>query len=264
MKKFITTNYEIHTEKIKGSSAVRFVFLTDLHGLVFGKKNKALLEAIEVCHPDAVFVAGDMIVREELCTLETAEALLKEIVNRYPVYYSLGNHEYKAYAGGHYRREYLEYEKRLKAAGVCFLHNQKTEFTIEETKFTITGLEIPMIYYRKPKSPRLTLEKMEELIGKSEQENINILLAHNPKYGKTYLKWGADLTLSGHYHGGVMRLSKHIGLSCPQFLLFPPYCCGDFHRGNSHMIVSAGIGEHTIPVRIHNPREILVIDMKPL
>ena len=71
------------------------------------------------------------------------------------------------------------------------------------------------------------------------------------------------MILSGHYHGGIVRFGKHIGLTCPQFLLFPPFCCGDFHRGDSHMLVSAGLGEHTIPVRIH-PRELLVIDMKPL
>lgn len=264
MKKFIVTNYEIHTEKIKESKGVRFVMLTDLHGLVFGKDNEMLLKAIEESHPDAVLVAGDMIVREELSTMKTAEKLLKRIVNQHKVYYSLGNHEYKPYAGGQYHREYLEYEKRLKHAGVRFLHNQKERFTIENVRFTITGLEIPMIYYRKPKSPRLTCEEMEKLIGKPDKESINILLAHNPKYGKAYLRWGADLILSGHYHGGVMRLSRHVGLSSPQFLLFPPFCCGDFRRGNSHMLVSAGMGEHTVPIRIHNPRELLVIDIKPL
>ena len=61
----------------------------------------------------------------------------------------------------------------------------------------------------------------------------------------------------------VLRLSEHHGLTCPQFLLFPPFCCGDFHRGGSHMIVSAGLGEHTVPLRIHNPRELLLLVMKP-
>ena len=84
-----------------------------------------------------------------------------------------------------------------------------------------------------------------------------------PKYGKTYFEWGADLILSGHYHGGVVRLSEHYGLSSPQYLFLPPFCCGDFHKGDQHMIVSAGLGEHTIPLRIHNPRELLVIDIKP-
>lgn len=264
MKKFITTNYEIHSEKIKDSRGVRFVMLTDLHGLSFGKDNEALLSAIREANPDAVLVAGDMVVREEPETFKTAGEFLRGIVNQYEVYYARGNHEYKVFTDGKYRKEYVDYEAWLRCLGVRFLCNGNMKFTIKNTKFTIYGLELPLIYYRKPRSPYLTLEAMKEFIGEPGKDSVNVLLAHNPKYGKTYLQWGADLILSGHYHGGVLRFSKHVGLTCPQFLLFPPYCCGDFHKGNSHMLVSAGIGEHTIPVRIHNPRELLIIDMKPL
>ena len=125
------------------------------------------------------------------------------------------------------------------------------------------GLELPMQYYKKPKSPMLSLTELESLIGIPYMEGIHVLLAHNPKYGNTYFSWGSDVILCGHYHGGVLRLSEHHGLTCPQFLLFPPFCCGDFHRGGSHMIVSAGLGEHTVPLRIHNPRELLLLVMKP-
>lgn len=264
MKTFVTTGYEIFTDKIKNPRGVRFVMLTDLHGIVFGEENSLLLEEIDRLQPDGVLITGDMIVRRDLSSLKPAQTLVKQIVNKYKVYYSLGNHEYKLYEGESFQREYLEYEECLGQSGVCFLHNEKAEFTIGKDRFTITGLEIPLIYYHKPNSPKLTLEKMEELIGRPDPGNINILLAHNPKYGKTYLEWGAQLILSGHYHGGVVRLGRHIGLTSPQYLLFPPFCCGDFHKGDSHMLVSAGLGEHTIPVRIHNPRELLVIDMKPL
>nr|WP_243097127.1 hypothetical protein [Ruminococcus sp. AF46-10NS] len=101
------------------------------------------------------------------------------------------------------------------------------------------------------------------MIGEPGKNGMQILLAHNPKYGNAYFDWGADMILCGHYHGGVVRLSEHHGLSCPQYLVLPPFCCGDFHRGEQHMFVSAGMGEHTIPLRIHNPRELLVIDVKP-
>lgn len=267
MKNFITTTYKIRTEKITNPKGVRFAFLTDLHGTTFGEENELLLEALEREAPDAVLLTGDMMVRSEPSSLKTAENLLKHIVNRYKVYYSLGNHEYKLFCGDlgeDYRKEYLEYEESLKNAGVVFLHNEKAEFTIDNDRFTIYGLEIPMIYYRKPDSPELTMEKMEEFLGRPEPEGMNLLLAHNPKYGKSYFKWGADLTLSGHYHGGMLRLTKHRGLISPQFCLFPPFCCGDFHKDKRHMIVSAGLGEHTIPVRIHNPRELVVIELKPL
>ena len=111
--------------------------------------------------------------------------------------------------------------------------------------------------------PKLTSEKMEELMGKPDPEAINILLAHNPKYGRTYFRWGADLILSGHYHGGVLRFSRHVGAISSQFIPFPKYCCGDFYKNGKCMIVSAGLGEHTVPLRIHNPRELIFIEMKP-
>lgn len=263
MKKFITVNYTVHNSKMKPSSHARFTMLTDLHGLVFGEDNSELLKSIEESRPDAVLVTGDMIVRSDENTMGPAEKLLLQIVNHFPVYYSLGNHESKIAECENSSRQYLEYEKRLQEAGVRFLHNESEILDIRGNRFTFHGLELPMEYYKKPKSPRLEKEIVDNLIGRPEGNGIHVLLAHNPKYGHTYLRWGADLILSGHYHGGVVRLGKHTGLTSPQFLLFPPFCVGDFYKDNKCMVVSAGLGEHTIPVRIHNPRELLVIDMEP-
>ena len=73
--------------------------------------------------------------------------------------------------------------------------------------------------------------------------------------------WGADFIFSGHNHGGVIRFSENRGLISPQFHLLPSFCCGHFQRGKKHMIVSAGLGEHTVPVRIHNPRELVFVEL---
>lgn len=262
MKEFRTKHYEICTEKMNKGCEVRFALLTDLHGLVFGKEHEDLLNAIYEEKPDAILVPGDMVIRSEVESLGETEKLFLKLADDYPVYYSLGNHENRMLLHEEKRENYLAYERRLTEAGVCFLHNEYTESSIKGHDFLFYGLELPMEYYQKPKSPKLSLKTMEELIGTPFRKGIHILLAHNPKYGNTYFSWGADLTVSGHYHGGVLRFSEHVGLTCPQFLLFPPYCCGDFHKGDRHMIVSAGIGEHTIPIRIHNPRELLIIKLK--
>ena len=151
----------------------------------------------------------------------------------------------------------------MKQKGICFLANEKSKVVLAGNSFVVNGLELPLEYYHKPFSPKLTSEKMEELMGKPDPEAINILLAHNPKYGRTYFRWGADLILSGHYHGGVLRFSRHVGAISSQFIPFPKYCCGDFYKNGKCMIVSAGLGEHTVPLRIHNPRELVFIEMKP-
>lgn len=263
MKTFRKKTYEIKTEKLTGNREVKFVILTDLHGVEFGTDNQELYDAVMEEKPDAVLVLGDMFVRSDFSTASSAEKLLMKLSEQLTVYYALGNHECSLLEKEESRDDYLQYERRLTNAGVCFLHNEHTGMEINGTDFVFYGLEIPMEFYKKPKSPMLSLTKLESLIGIPHMDGIHVLLAHNPKYANTYFSWGADLIFSGHYHGGVLRFSEHCGLTCPQFLLFPPYCCGDFHEGGSHMIVSAGLGEHTIPLRIHNPRELISVVLKP-
>lgn len=264
MKKFKVKTYRFPSGKIKEETGrVRFCGISDLHGLSFGEENVHLTEKIRKCCPDGILIAGDMFVRENLKTMETAKAFIAQLAEEFPVWYALGNHEYKMILQPQYRKIYLEYEDELQEKGVVFLHNSWCEFRVRGTEFVVHGLELENEYYKKPRAPQLSLDHMEDLIGRPEEDAYHILLAHNPGYGKTYLQWGADLILSGHYHGGILRLGKRTGLVSPQFRLFPPYCCGDFHSENAHLLVSAGLGEHTLPLRIHNPRELLQIDIYP-
>lgn len=266
MKRFKTVHYTVHSDKIKDARGARFAVIADLHGVEFGTDNKRLLEAIDKYRPDGILIAGDLIVRNESKTMETASFLLKRLAEQYPVYYALGNHEYKVYRSNPEENEvaenYQEYERALKAAGVHILHNESCEMKVGKNSIVVYGLEIPLVYYRKPFSPRLGREEVRELIGEPVRDSLNILLAHSPKYGNAYFGWGADLILSGHYHGGIVRFGRRKGLLSPQLQPFPAFCCGDFHREGQHMLVSAGIGEHTIPVRIHNPRELLIVDIR--
>ena len=243
---------------------VRFAFLADLHGSCFGTDNADLLGKIQENAPDAILLAGDMVVRMNPSTLETARKLLCTLAKNFPIFYAMGNHETKMKAKGHlYRNEYLKYQAELKQKGICFLANEKSKVVLAGNSFVVNGLELPLEYYHKPFSPKLTSEKMEELMGKPDPEAINILLAHNPNMAEPISTGGADLILSGHYHGGVLRFSRHVGAISSQFIPFPKYCCGDFYKNGKCMIVSAGLGEHTVPLRIHNPRELIFIEMKP-
>lgn len=260
---FRTKVYRLPTEKIRGQISVKFAVLADLHGIMYGRENQELFERIAVEKPDAVLIPGDMVYSSDPATLMPVAGFLARLADQYPVFYSLGNHEYRMMLDPEIQEKYLAYERSLTNAGVCFLHNEHTSMKIRETDFVFCGLELPMEYYKKPRSPALSLTSMEEFAGPVSQDGIQVLLAHNPKYGNTYFSWGADIIFSGHYHGGMIRINEHHGLISPQFHLFPAFCCGDFHRGKSHMIVSAGLGEHTIPVRIHNPRELVFAELFP-
>ena len=169
MKKFRTVYHTIDTHRISPGKTVRFAVLADLHGLEFGPGNEQLIQKIHECSPDAVLVSGDVIVRNCTDTFYTAAELLSRLAESYPVFYALGNHEYKLYAAdpgeNGLAEEYLEYEERLKKAGVRILHNQCEFLETEDCCFAVYGLEIPLIYYKKPKSPMLQTGEIEQLIG---------------------------------------------------------------------------------------------------
>ena len=124
---------------------------------------------------------------------------------------------------------------------------------------TICGLEPDERFYEKGRRKEGMVEELEKWFGQPDPDRITILLAHNPRYKKEYLSWGATVTFCGHYHGGVMMFGKRRGAISPDFRLFPGECGGIHKKGEHAVIVSAGLGEHTIPLRIHNPRELTIL-----
>ena len=105
---------------------------------------------------------------------------------------------------------------------------------------------------------------LTEILGRRPEGLYTVLLAHNPDYFPRYAGWGADLTLSGHVHGGVARVPFWgKGVISPGYRLFPKYDGGIFREGQAVMVLSRGLGMHTIPIRLFNPGELWVIDLKP-
>lgn len=263
MKKFQIKTYRILSEKISSSRPVRLVFLSDLHGLRFGKGNRRLFQAIEAARPDLVLVGGDMMVGEPSPRLGAAKELLVSLAKKFPVYYTFGNHEHRLMEKPEvYGEQFPRFYEYLKRQGVQFLNNRKVRVDIEnETPLFLWGWDADRKFYRKLRPVRMDVSDLSGALGSPEEEGYHILMSHNPQFGKTYFSWGADLILSGHYHGGVWRFSENRGLIAPNFHLFPAYCCGLFSKGAQHMVVSPGLGEHTLKLRIGNPRELIVIEL---
>ena len=145
MKEFKIKKYQIHTDKIRNQDGVRFVLLADLHGLSYGKDNIRLLDAIYKLKPDAVLSAGDMIVRTHPDTLVTACKLMKNLAQDFPVYYALGNHEYKMLLSEEYRSYYEKYEKALKRAGVHILRNTHEHAILKGERFCFWSFPLNII-----------------------------------------------------------------------------------------------------------------------
>ena len=144
--------------------------------------------------------------------------------------------------------------------GVRLLDNE--HLISADPEVMIYGLNLPYEYYRKIATKHLKSGLMHDLLGDVDREKYSILLAHNPEHFKEYAAWGCDLILSGHIHGGIIRLPYLGGVISPGIKLFPKYDSGLFTSGKTTMLVSRGIGSHTIPVRINNKAEIVCLTIK--
>lgn len=257
---FQIKTYQFTSNKITESGEqLSFVLLSDLHLKEFGEKNRDLISAIAKLGPDAVLVTGDMFTGRYDCNITVAEELMVSLGERYPVFYVNGNHEQrmKNYRS-HYGDRYKFYQRKLKKAGVVFLENTHADFRVRNIPLHICGLELPLRYYEKFKRISLPEKEVTQRVGMAKDDAYNILLAHHPRFAEAYFAWGADLILSGHLHGGVCRLGGHAVVS-PDGRIFPRFGYGLFQRKNQNMVVSAGLGEHTLPFRIFNPRELVHI-----
>ena len=262
--KNLTVSYDININK-KGAGCGEFkaVYITDLHDVIWNDDPSYLPGLIKAEEPDIIFCGGDMIAALPGEENENAFTFMKQMLDIAPVYFGLGNHEFRSRL---YKETYGDmYEKFMQPLlddGMILLENEKTDIDINGAALTVYGLEIPRKNYTRLKSVPFTTDEMRELLGRPSKNRAGILLAHNPRYHKTYERWGADLILCGHYHGGIMRLGKHMGLVSPGFEPLAKFSHGHFETNGKHLVISAGLGEHTIPVRINNPRELVILNIK--
>lgn len=263
---FRMRRYQLSVPKFKRlNSPKKVVLLADLHNKVYGEKNEELLEAVRKEKPDLILIAGDMLVGKERMHYENAVEFLVQLPKMAPVYYSLGNHEQrlKVYPEKYGDNVFRGYKETLEKAGVCFLENEGTTCMLDELCVRISGLELPMATYEKFKKHTVTPQDVCQCLGKADKEEYQILLAHNPAFFPAYKEWGADLTVSGHLHGGIIRIPGLGGVITPQFVLFPKYSGEMTVEGNQAIAVSRGLGTHTINLRFLNYAEVVVIDLMP-
>ena len=257
--RFHVVEYTIHSHKLYRDEDI--VVLSDLHNKSYGKENERLLQGIERVHPDAVYVAGDIITSKAGESMKNGIALMQALGKKYPVYYGMGNHEHKLRLNTEkYGLMYQIYETALKKSGIELMSNVRAYDA--DHNVDICGLEIGREYYHKAQKKKMSGDYITSKVGTCHKGTFQILLAHNPDYFDQYAAWGADLVLSGHVHGGVMRLPLLGGVISPSFRLFPRYDGGEFHKGPSTMILSRGLGMHTIPIRIFNPGELVVVHLR--
>lgn len=261
---FKVRHYTITSPKLKAVTRERkIIFLSDLHNHEYGAGNERLVDAIKQQNPDMILITGDMLVGKRGGSWETAAEFVKQLPAICPVYYANGNHEQRMREHPEkYGDAYFLYKKELEALDVHFLINENITLSWDGNPVVITGMEVPESCYLRSGRTRLSLQEMERRVGKADRRDYQILMVHQPDFMDVYKKWGGDLILSGHLHGGIMRLPVLGGIISPQIGLFPKYSGDLYQEGDRSIVVSKGLGTHTVNIRLFNPAELIVLHIK--
>lgn len=262
LRDFRVTKYRICSQKLNGiKREKKIIFLSDLHNRMYGEENERLLESIRNQHPDLILIGGDMLVRKDGNSYDKTVHFLAKLPGICPVYCANGNHEQKLKElPDKYEQSYEEYKKALTASGIHMLENASETVKLEEVPVKLSGLEIPLGAYARFGKKELSLKEITDRIGE-HGDDYQILLAHHPGYMKEYLAYGADLILGGHYHGCVVQLPGIGGVISTNFTLFPKYSGGIYQEGEQIAVVSRGLGTHSVPLRLWNWPELIVLEL---
>ena len=262
LRDFRVTKYRICSQKLNGiKREKKIIFLSDLHNRMYGEENERLLESIRNQHPDLILIGGDMLVRKDVNSYDKTVHFLAKLPGICPVYCANGNHEQKLKElPDKYEQSYEEYKKALTASGIHMLENASETVKLDEVPVKLSGLEIPLGAYARFGKKELSLKEITDRIGE-HGDDYQILLAHHPGYMKEYLAYGADLILGGHYHGCVVQLPWIGGVISTNFTLFPKYSGGIYQEGEQTAVVSRGLGTHSVPLRLWNWPELIVLEL---
>lgn len=249
-----TTYYTYKAEQLGAEfDGYRIVQISDLHNAKFGKNNKRLIDKVRECDPDIIVLTGDL-VDSNHTNVDRAVQFVDEIVKICPVYYVTGNHEYWLDTS-----EYEKFISGLTGAGVVILDNQVVEISRGDEKFRLVGLDDKSLA---DGTLGTLLNNAQNVAHEdSEKKEFTVVLAHEPQYLARYAGTCVDLVLSGHAHGGQFRLPFVGGIVAPDQGFLPEYTAGEYYMNGTEMIVSRGLGNSVIPVRLFNYPEIVCVEL---
>ena len=242
-KHLVITYYYYHTDKIDGNDSITIVQLSDLHNDSFGKDNGRIVQMVRELNPDIIVITGDL-VDSYRTNVDVALTLVNQLTDICSVYYITGNHEMWLEDGA-----MQTLFSGLRDAGVYILSNEVAKLVINGNPLYLAGLNEYNLYD----------ETLKNMLSDTDEDILNIVLAHEPQHLEKYANNGADLVLSGHAHGGQFRLPFIGGLYAPDQGFLPEYTSGEYIYNDTVMFVSRGLGNSTFPFRLFNYPEIVCI-----
>jgi len=252
--RIVTTEYVLrYPDMPQPFDGFRIAVLSDIHAAEFGKNNSKLISMVADAAPDIIVIAGDIIdhdkkppIKEQL---EIAESLAERLKTVAPIYYITGNHEWGSGGIQELFTTLAEYE-------VCVLRNRYITLEAGGERIILAGVDDP--------NGPADMKKPDEFVREmyeAEGRLFTILLEHRNNHLPLHSALGVDLVLSGHAHGGIIRIPFTDGLIGQSREWMPTYTSGVYTMGGTNMVVSRGIGNHTgLPRFLNNP-EIVIVEL---
>ena len=214
----------------------RIAHVSDLHDTWLWEQ---AVERVCASDPDVICITGDMVDSDDM---EHAFRFAEEAVKIAPCYYITGNHEMLIS-----QESYVRFMQGLEDRGVVILMNQSVILTKGSSQICLTGHKW---------GSSVGIGELTDFVG------YNILLSHHPEGFSNYVAGEYDLVLSGHAHGGQVRLPWIGGLYAPGQGVLPEYDNGIYSDGRTDMVVSRGVGNSSFPIRFNNRPEVILVELK--
>ena len=249
---------EIRDEKIPAAfDGFILCQVSDVHNEARGEGNAALLRALREAAPDLICITGDFL-DSRRTDLDFALELAGQLAEIAPAVYVTGNHEAR-------RMDLSALEAGLAARGVQVLRDDWTPLARGGEEIALIGLDDPGFAagegWTLTEGLDQTQARLSALLAQAG-DRFSLVLSHRPELLPAYAEAGADLVLSGHAHGGQVRLPGIGGLFAPGQGILPRLTSGVHARGETRLVVSRGLGNSSFPWRVFNPPEIVTVTLR--
>ena len=249
--KLQVSNYNIINHNIPiDFNNYKIVQISDFHNNKSNTLTNDLIKEIEKQKPNIIVLTGDLIDSNKT-DIEVAINFIKNINNIAPIYFVSGNHESNI-------SSYSKLKEQIEENKVIILDNKVEILKINESEINLIGIDDPRMANEDGVSDS-EIVKVELANAKYNENKYSILLSHRPELFDTYVEKEINLILTGHAHGGQIRIPFIGGIVAPNQGFFPKYTSGIFEKSKTTMVVNRGIGNSILPFRINNRPELVVI-----
>lgn len=250
----VLRRYVVRSSKIPSDRSIKMVLITDLHSHFYGKNQKGIVDLIEVEKPDLIALVGD--IADSRSPITGAYVFVQAIQNLAPIYYVTGNHEI-----GTGKQSLIKH--LFSGLGAHVLESTSERIEMNGITLLIGGVDDPDLMKRNHPEANWDEKVLADFRYLQREPNYCILLSHRPERIHLYEQLGFDLVLSGHAHGGQIRIPFLLnGLFAPHQGLFPKYAGGMYIHNTFTHIVSRGLSFNLTRPRVFNPPEVVVIKLE--